>query len=47
MLTVALIVYDQIAVLETELAQIVTVEAGRAQAIDPAEDAGNALRAGS
>jgi hypothetical protein len=47
MLAVALIVDDQIAVLETELAQIVTVEAGRAQAIDPAEDAGDALRAGA
>ena len=46
-LAVALIVDDEIAVLEAELAQIVTVEAGRAEAVDPAKNAGDVLRAGA
>ncbi len=37
-LAVALIVDDQIAVLETEFLQIVAVEAGRAQTVDPGQE---------
>ena len=46
-LAVALVVDDQIAVLEAEFAQIVAVEAGRAEAVDPGQDAGDVLQAGA